>query len=106
MREPIVICEGVGVFSDSFDEFKPVRIYMEIHEELRQQRLSERDTPRPDRSATEWQKIQEIWSTAEAEYFSSERIEKADLVIDHDTEIKRICDFIHAHEAIAQGGAI
>ena len=80
--DDIVIYEGVGVFDDQFDDLRPFRIFVQVPEEVRQQRAEGRDVPRDDRTAEDWKEIWRIWDKAEPEYFTDLIIQKADMVVD------------------------
>lgn len=78
---PIVIFEGIGVFDERFDQFQPYRIFVGTPEVVRSQRATDRDIPRPGRSAEDWRNIWAIWSKVESEYFTQARIDKASCIV-------------------------
>jgi uridine kinase len=92
----LVIFEGVGVFKDSFDEFEPFRILVEVPNEVRIERALSRDIPREDRSVEEWQKVFAIWDKAETEYFTDLQRRKANITVGEggDFDLETITDEI------------
>lgn len=85
--EDTVIYEGVGVFDPRFDEFNAFRIFVSTSNNVRANRVANRDVPRADRSAQDWQKIFKIWDVAEQEYFTPELIQSANLSIYNDESV-------------------
>ena len=81
ITDDIVIYEGVGVFDERFDKFKPFRILVQVPGEIKAARASSRDVPRADRSAEDWKKIWDIWFEAEAKYFDESFSQKADIIV-------------------------
>lgn len=83
----IVIFEGVGVFDEQFDQFKPFRIFIDTSPAVRRERASSRDVPTIDRTADEWKMIYKIWHEAESKYFTQTLIDRADLISDENGNI-------------------
>lgn len=77
----IVLYEGVGVFDERFDIFRPFRILVQVPDVIRQRRATSRDVPSVGRSAEEWHKIWNIWSQAEHDYFNQSVIAKARCIV-------------------------
>ncbi len=96
--ESIVIYEGVGVFDNRLAQFADFRILVEVPEDIRFNRVRNRDIPRDDRTKREWQKIGAIWEVSEGNYFTSELKKEADLVVGDDGEfyIEEIASEINA----------
>lgn len=76
-----VIYEGVGVFSEEFDQFESFKIFVDTPPKLRISRLRKRDIPRADRSIKDWLLIGKIWNRAERKYFTKSVAQKADLIV-------------------------
>lgn len=93
-----IIYEGVGVFDQRFDEFKPYRIFIDTADHIRDKRVRNRDVPREDRTVDDWQKIFAIWEKPERDYFNSNIKVSADLIINNDDEadIDSIVKNLHA----------
>jgi uridine kinase len=80
-NDDVVIFEGIGVFDECFDVFEPMRILVQVPEDIRIFRAASRDIPRDDRSADEWKKIGKIWDEAEEIYFNNTVAGKADIKV-------------------------
>jgi len=68
-KAKIIIYEGVGVFDNRFDIFKPYRILVKIPESIRKEQMHNRDMSNEKHSVDDWAVIGKIWDKAEKEYF-------------------------------------
>lgn len=76
-----VIFEGVGVFDERFNQFKPFRMLVDVPDDVRKARAEGRDVPTDERPAEAWSAIYDIWLRAESEYFTTAVAAKADVVV-------------------------
>lgn len=79
-----VIYEGVGVFDIELTNFRPFRILVKSKDNIRSERLYNRDVLNPRHTKDEWASIGKIWEDAESKYFDDSLDNKADLIVEND----------------------
>lgn len=52
------------MFDDRLDDLHPFRVFVQVPEDIRDQRAKGRDVPRDDRTIDDWKDIWEIWDKA------------------------------------------
>jgi len=86
-KAKIIIYEGVGVFGDELNNLKPFRILVKSNDDIRNERLYNRDALSPKHTKDEWVLIGKIWEDVENKYFDNSLDNKADLIIENNNKL-------------------